>query len=142
MSAARNADAAGDQAAARQLVQAAIKARGEQAPQDQIDTFGEKAEDVGRAAAAGAGRGVIGTLELPEMAGRGLLRLGQEGLQAMGYDVGEDIPVLDTATGRALRSGVGALGLFNIFLVCIRCLYTSNIIFSLYSVYCYIQHLL
>ena len=77
----------------------------------EVDTFGEKAEDVGRAAAAGAGRGVIGTLELPEMAGRGLLRLGQEGLQAMGYDVGEDIPVLDTATGRALRSGVGALGL-------------------------------
>jgi len=111
MSAARNADAAGDQAAARQLVQAAIKARGEQAPQDQIDTFGEKAEDVGRAAAAGAGRGVIGTLELPEMAARGLLRLGQEGLQAMGYDVGEDIPVLDTATGRALRSGVEAIGL-------------------------------
>ena len=81
------------------------------APQDQIDTFGEKAEDVGRAAAAGLGRGAIGLLELPEMAGRLGVRTYQEAKQLLGGEVEEEMPVLDTATGRALRSGVEALGL-------------------------------
>ena len=53
------------------------------APQDQIDTFGEKAEDVGRAAAAGLGRGAIGLLELPEMAGRLGVRTYQEAKQLL-----------------------------------------------------------
>ena len=53
----------------------------------------------------------IGTLELPEMAGRALLRGGQEALQAAGFDVGEDLPIFDTKTGRVLRSGVEAVGL-------------------------------
>ena len=35
------------------------------------------------------------------MAARGLLRTGQEALQYAGFDVGEDIPVLDTYTGAA-----------------------------------------
>ena len=55
------------------------------------------------AAGSGAVRGAIGTLELPEMLGRGILRGGQEALQYFGYDVGEDIPILQTATGEALR---------------------------------------
>ena len=79
--------------------------------EDKIDTFGEYAGDVAGAAAAGLGRGAIGTLELPEMAGRAILRGGQEALQAAGFDVGEDLPIFDTKTGRALRSGVEAVGL-------------------------------
>jgi len=79
--------------------------------EDEIDTFGEYAGDVAGAAAAGLGRGAIGTLELPEMAGRALLRGGQEALQAAGFDVGEDLPIFDTKTGRVLRSGVEAVGL-------------------------------
>lgn len=80
-------------------------------PADEIDTVGEYAADIGKAAASGAGRGLLGTLELPEMAGRAILRGGQEALQYLGADVGEDLPILDTATGRGLRSGVEALGL-------------------------------
>ena len=79
--------------------------------ENEIDTFGEYAGDVAGAAAAGLGRGAIGTLELPEMAGRAILRGGQEALQAAGFDVGEDLPIFDTKTGRVLRSGVEAVGL-------------------------------
>lgn len=79
--------------------------------EDEIDTFGEYAGDVAGAAAAGLGRGAIGTLELPEMAGRAILRGGQEILQASGFDAGEDLPIFDTKTGRVLRSGVEAAGL-------------------------------
>ena len=61
------------------------------------------AMDVAQAAGSGAVRGAIGTAELPEMLARGVLRGGQEALQYFGYDVGEDIPVLQTATGQALR---------------------------------------
>lgn len=80
-------------------------------PVDQIDTPLEYAKDIGGAALAGAGRGLIGTLELPEMALRGATRLGQEGLQALGYDVGEDIAVMDTGTGRVLNRGAEAIGI-------------------------------
>jgi len=78
---------------------------------DEVDTVAEYASDIGGAALAGTGRGVIGALSLPEMAARGVARAGQEALQYFGYDVGEDIPVLDTATERALKSGVEAVGL-------------------------------
>lgn len=71
-------------------------------PADEM-TAAEKAGDVLAAAGSGAVRGAIGTLELPEMLGRGILRGGQEALQYFGYDVGEDIPILQTATGEALR---------------------------------------
>ena len=103
MDAARNADAAGDESAARQLVQAAQKLRAE--PQQEVST----AVDVAKSLGSGAVRGAIAIPETVEMAGRGLLRLGQEGLQALGYekalgmDITEDLPVLDTATGRVLR---------------------------------------
>ena len=94
------------------VIQRVVKSRlGIETPADEIDTVGEYAADIGKAAAAGAGRGLLGTLELPEMAGRAILRGGQEALQYLGADVGEDLPIFDTATGRGLRSGVEALGL-------------------------------
>ena len=68
-------------------------------PQQEVST----AMDVAQSAGSGAVRGAIGTAELPEMLARGVLRGGQEALQYFGYDVGEDIPVLQTATGQALR---------------------------------------
>tara|TARA_R110000823_G_scaffold163651_2_gene295671 strand:- start:47 stop:1606 length:1560 start_codon:yes stop_codon:yes gene_type:complete len=80
-------------------------------PVDEIDTPLEYAKDIGGAALAGAGRGLMGTLELPEMAARGVARLGQEGLQALGYDVGEDIAVMDTGTGRGLDRVAEAIGI-------------------------------
>ena len=60
-------------------------------------------EDVGKSLGSGLVRGGIGLLELPELVGRGVARLGQEGLQAAGLTESKDIPVLDTATGRFLR---------------------------------------
>ena len=78
---------------------------------NEVDTALEYATDIGGAALAGVGRGAIGALALPEMAGRGIARAGQEALQFLGYDVGEDIPVLDTATERALKKGVEFAGL-------------------------------
>jgi uncharacterized protein YmfQ (DUF2313 family) len=74
-------------------------------PQQEVST----AMDVAKSLGSGAVRGAIAIPETVEMAGRGLLRLGQEGLQALGYekalgmDISEDLPVLDTATGRVLR---------------------------------------
>ena len=60
-------------------------------------------EDVARSLGSGAVRGAIGAAELPFMAARGIARGGQEALQYLGYDVGEDIPVLQTRTGEFLR---------------------------------------
>jgi hypothetical protein len=57
--------------------------------------------NLAKSALSGVIKGAVGAASLPEMAGRGLLRLGQEGLQALGLDVGEDLPVTDTFTGRA-----------------------------------------
>ena len=74
-------------------------------PQQEVSA----AMDVAKSLGSGAVRGAIAIPETVEMAGRGLLRLGQEGLQALGYekalgmDITEDLPVLDTATGRVLR---------------------------------------
>lgn len=68
-------------------------------PQQEVST----AVDVAKSLGSGAVRGAIGTAELPEMLGRGVLRGGQEALQYFGYDVGEDIPIFQTATGGALR---------------------------------------
>lgn len=60
-------------------------------------------EDVGKSLGSGLVRGGIGLLELPELVGRGVARLGQEGLQAAGLTESKDIPVLNTTTGRFLR---------------------------------------
>jgi len=63
-----------------------------------------QAEDVGKSLGSGLVRGGIGLLELPELAFRGVARLQQEGLRAAGLPArSEDIPVLDTLTGRFLR---------------------------------------
>ena len=114
MQAAKNADKAGDEAAARKLVQAAIAQRDQSVQpavsEDKPDTALEIAGDVTGAALAGAGRGVLGALELPEMAVRAVARAGQEGLQALGLSDSEDIPVLDTYTGQATDYLVDAAG--------------------------------
>ena len=88
MNAARNADAAGDEAAARHLVQAAMSARAQTTQEPEVEEEGRElfgsVGEVGGSALAGAARGALGALELPEMALRGVARLGQEGLQAVG----------------------------------------------------------
>ena len=62
-------------------------------------------EDVGKSLGSGLVRGGIGLLELPELVGRGVARLQQEGLRAAGLPArSEDIAVLDTLTGRFLIS--------------------------------------
>jgi hypothetical protein len=71
----------------------------QEAPQREIGVT----EDVLRSGGSGLVRGAIGAVELPFMAARGIARGGQEALQYLGYDVGEDIPVLQTKTGEFLR---------------------------------------
>ena len=115
MNAARNADAAGDEAAARQLVQAAMSARAQTTQEPEVEEEGRElfgsVGEVGGSALAGAARGALGALELPEMALRGVARLGQEGLQAVGLaDEDYNIPVLDTFTGRAVDAATEAAG--------------------------------
>lgn len=115
MNAARNADAAGDEAAARQLVQAAMAARSQTTQEPEVEEEGRELfgsfGEVGGSALAGAARGALGALELPEMALRGVARLGQEGLQAVGLaDEDYNIPVLDTFTGRAVDAATEAAG--------------------------------
>jgi len=99
MNAARNADAAGDEAAARQLVQAAKALQSEKPTQPEIST----AEDVARSLGSGMVRGAIGLAETPEMAGRAVKRGYQEVKQLLGGEVEQETPIFDTATGRALR---------------------------------------
>ena len=61
-------------------------------------------EDSLKALGSGIVRGGIGIAELPEMAARGVARVGQEVLQGIGLaDDDYNIPVLDTATGKLLR---------------------------------------
>ena len=120
MNAARNADAQGDEDAARQLVQAAIRVRDEAKAEEksdrtfgemlyenivgegEVDTIGEQIGDVIGSAARGLIRGGKAAVELPEMAGRGAVRLGEI---ATGAET--RTPVLDTATGRAIESAYG-----------------------------------
>lgn len=116
MDAARNADAQGDEDAARQLVQAAIRVRDEAKAAEkadrtfgemlyenivgegEVDTIGEQIGDVIGSAARGLIRGGKAAVELPEMAGRGAVRLGEI---ATGAET--RTPILDTATGRAIE---------------------------------------
>ena len=68
-------------------------------------------EDVSRAVGSGLGRGVVGILDLPELAIEGVRRLGQEGLEAAGFDVGEKVnPFGPTVFGGGIRSGLDKLG--------------------------------
>lgn len=116
MDAARNADLQGDEDAARQLVQAAIRVRDEAKAAEkadrtfgemlyenivgegEVDTIGEQIGDVIGSAARGLIRGGKAAVELPEMAGRGAVRLGEI---ATGSET--RTPILDTATGRAIE---------------------------------------
>tara|TARA_R100001460_G_scaffold94998_1_gene137124 strand:+ start:2211 stop:3782 length:1572 start_codon:yes stop_codon:yes gene_type:complete len=84
---------------------------GQQATEEEgRELFGSVGE-VGGSALAGAARGALGALELPEMALRGVARLGQEGLQAVGLaDEDYNIPVLDTFTGRGIDAATEAIG--------------------------------
>ena len=68
-------------------------------------------EDVSRAVGSGLGRGVVGILDLPELAIEGVGRLGQMGLEAAGFDAGEKIdPFGPTFFGGGIRSGLDKLG--------------------------------
>jgi hypothetical protein len=84
---------------------------GQQATEEEgRELFGGFGE-VGGSALAGAARGALGALELPEMALRGIARTGQEVLQGVGLiDEGNDIPVLNTFTGRAVDAATEAAG--------------------------------
>ena len=66
--------------------------------------------DMGASALSGVVRGGIGLASLPEMALRGVARGGQEILQEVGVlDEGNEIPVLETGTGKILGAVVGPL---------------------------------
>ena len=68
-------------------------------------------EDVSRAVGSGLGRGVVGILDLPELAIEGVGRLGQMGLEAAGFDAGEKInPFGPTVVGGGIKSGLDKLG--------------------------------
>lgn len=97
MSAARNADAAGDESAARQLVQAAQKLREE--PQQEVSTV----MDVAKSLRSGVVRGGIALAETPELLGRLGVRGYQEAKQLLGGEVEQETPIFDTVTGRTLR---------------------------------------
>jgi hypothetical protein len=117
MNAARNADAQGDEDAARQLVQAAIRVRDEAKSAEkadrtfgemlyenivgegEVDTFGERVGDVIGSGIRGLVRGGIAAAELPEMAGRAAVRAGEIATGAESRT-----PILDTKTGQLLES--------------------------------------
>lgn len=73
MEAARNADNAGDEDAARKLVQAAISLKKKTV--DKKDQEVGVVEDVLRSVGGGLGRGISGAVELPELAVRGVFIL-------------------------------------------------------------------
>jgi hypothetical protein len=118
MNAARNADAQGDEDAARQLVQAAIRVRDEAKSAEkadrtfgemlyenivgegEVDTFGERVGDVIGSGFRGLVRGGIAAAELPEMAGRAVVRAGEIATGAESRT-----PILETKTGQLLESG-------------------------------------
>ena len=102
MNAARNADAAGDESAARQLVQAAQKLRAE--PQQEVST----AMDVAKSLGSGLVRGGIALVETPELLGRLGVRGYQEAKQLLGGEVEQETPIFDTVTGRTLREATTA----------------------------------
>lgn len=70
----------------------------------EVDTFGERLGETIKAGGAGMLRGLRSTLELPEMAGRGIVRGAQA---ALGTET--RTPVFDTTTGDLLTKGYGAV---------------------------------
>lgn len=88
-----------DQAVIQRVVKQQLGIKEEQqAPEPEKESVGM---DILKSGVAGGIKGLVGGLSIPEMAGRGILRTGQEALQFAGLDVGEDIPVFDTYTGAA-----------------------------------------
>jgi hypothetical protein len=76
-------------------------------PADDVNAF----SDFGKAFGSGLGRGAVGVLDLPELAIEGVGRLGQMGLEAAGFDMGEKIdPFGLTVIGGGIRSGLEKIG--------------------------------
>jgi len=67
-------------------------------------------EDIVGAGLAGMARGVKGLAETPEMLGRAVIRGGQEVAQLAGAEVENEMPVLDTATGRGIEAALSTFG--------------------------------
>ena len=67
-------------------------------------------EDIVGAGLAGMARGVKGLAETPEMLGRAVIRGGQEVAQLAGAEVQNEMPVLDTATGRGIEAALSTFG--------------------------------
>lgn len=67
-------------------------------------------EDIVGAGLAGMARGVKGLAETPEMLGRAAIRGGQELAQLAGAEVENEMPVLDTATGRGIEAALSTFG--------------------------------
>ena len=112
MSAAQKADAAGDEDAARQFVQAA---RGLQQVSSDASAGINRRTDLPQIGpdplVSGLGRGFKSVLELPELAGRAAYRGGQELFQLAGGEVENKMPILKSNTGAALTRGAEALGI-------------------------------
>ena len=67
-------------------------------------------EDIAGAGLAGMARGVKGLVETPEMLGRAVIRGGQELAQLAGAEIENEMPVLDTATGRGIEAALSTFG--------------------------------
>lgn len=67
-------------------------------------------EDIVGAGLAGMARGAKGLAETPEMLGRLAIRAGQEAAQLAGAEVENEMPVLDTATGRGIEAALSTFG--------------------------------
>jgi hypothetical protein len=67
-------------------------------------------EDIVGAGLAGMARGVKGLAETPEMLGRAAIRGGQELAQLAGVKIENEMPVLDTATGRGIEAALSTFG--------------------------------
>lgn len=67
-------------------------------------------DDIAGAGLAGMARGVKGLAETPEMLGRAVIRGGQELAQLAGAEVENEMPVLDTATGRGIEAVLSTFG--------------------------------
>ena len=67
-------------------------------------------EDIVGAGLAGMARGAKGLAETPEMLGRLAIRGGQELAQLAGAEVQNEMPVLDTATGRGIEAALSTFG--------------------------------
>ena len=67
-------------------------------------------EDIAGAGLAGMARGVKGLAETPEMLGRAVIRGGQELAQLAGAEIENEMPVLDTATGRGIDAALSTFG--------------------------------